>query len=210
MDRFDRLPARRRAPASRVRSIAAWLSVSLALPLAGCAELFYSRMPTGGFNGKLTVEWIAPNQFIYRPDAQDPLTYRTSDGRVIRPQLMLTDGGSIPRLFWSAPSFAPWDFAPGYIVHDWLFHQHHCQLDDWQQWDFPRSASVLAEGIKTQMEKAGRPEPTVVWAIHQAVRSQIAERLWTEGRCEVPSASLSATPSSGTPAPVVILRIEAR
>lgn len=178
--------------------------------LWGCADLFYARTQPGSFKGKLTVEWIAPNQFIYRPDDLEPLAFTTADGRTIRPQLMFTDGGSIPRLFWSAPDFGPWDFAPGYIVHDWLFHQHHCRLGDWQQWDFATSAQVLAQAIKTQMLGGGRPEPTVVWAIHEAVRSSIAERLWEDGPCVAPPTRLTSTPSGGAAAPVVIKRIELR
>ena len=176
--------------------------------LAGCADLFYSKTPTGRFLGKLTVEWIAPNQFIYRPDPSEPLVYTTADGRRIQPQLMYTDGGSIPRLFWSAPDLGPWDFAPGYIIHDWLFQQHHCQIGDWQNYDFPKSAQTLAEGIKTQMEKAGKPEPTIVYAIYSAVRSPVAENLWNRSTCITPPPPL--TPQGGGAARLVILRIEAR
>ena len=174
----------------------------------GCASIFYSKTSTGSFTGKLTVEWVAPNQFIYRPDKDDPLQYKTSDGRTIKPQLMYTDGGSIPRLFWSAPDLGPWDFAPGYIIHDWLFQQHHCQIDDWQSYDFPKSAQVLAEGIKTQMEKASKPEPTIVLAIYEAVRSPVAENLWNHPGCKTPPAA--GSPIGGGAAPIVLLKVEAR
>jgi hypothetical protein len=174
---------------------------------AGCASVFYSRTATGTFSGKLTVEWVQPNLFIYRPDKDDPLQFTTPEGRRIQPQLMYTDGGSIPRLFWSAPDFGPWDFAPGYVIHDWLFQQHHCQTGDWRSYDFPKSAEILAQGIKTQMEKAGKPEPTVVWAIYEAVSSPIAENLWTKGSCVEPV----RLESKGTPSnPIVLLKVEAK
>lgn len=175
---------------------------------SGCADVFYAKTSKGAFVGKLTVEWIAPNQFIYRPDKDDPLVFTTSDARRIQPQLMYTDGGSIPRLFWSASDLGPWDFAPGYIIHDWLFQQHHCQIGDWQSYDFPRSAQILAEGIKTQMEQAGKPEPAIVYAIYEAVRSPVAENLWNRSPCKTPPTA--TTPQGGAAAPVVILRIEAR
>lgn len=101
------------------------LSCLASISVCACSNVFYAKTSTGKFSGKLYVEWIAPNQFIYRPDSLNPLVYVTADGRRIQPQLMYTDGGSIPRLFWSAPGFGPWDFAPGYIVHDWLFEQHY-------------------------------------------------------------------------------------
>src|SRR5438128_1100060 len=85
-----------------------------------CAPAFYQRTPTGKFEGKLYLEWIEPNYFVYRPDAADPLVYTAADGTLVRPALMYTDGGSVPRPFWSIPQLGPWDFGPGYIVHDWL------------------------------------------------------------------------------------------
>lgn len=187
--------------------------VAAALALAatsGCASVFYSKTATGSFAGKLTVEWVQPNLFIYRPDKDDPLRFTAPDGRVIQPQLMYTDGGSIPRLFWSAPDFGPWDFAPGYIIHDWLFQQHHCQVGDWQDFDFPKSATVLAQGMKTQMEKAGKPEPTVVFAVYEAVRSPIAENLWNRGACVSPVSLDAVAGPRAAAAPVVLLRVEAK
>lgn len=187
-------------------------SVVAGLALAatsGCAGVFYSKTATGSFAGKLTVEWVRPNLFIYRPDKDDPLRFTAPDGRVIQPRLMYTDGGSIPRLFWSAPDFGPWDFAPGYIVHDWLFQQHHCQVGDWQDYDFPKSATILAQGMKTQMEKAGQPEPTVVFAVYEAVRSPIAENLWNRGACVSP-VSLESLAAPNAAPPVILLRVEAK
>lgn len=193
------------------------LLVAAVCILPGCAKIFYAKTPTGKFSGKLDVEWIAPNQFIYRPHPADPLIYVTSDGRKIQPRTMYTDGGSIPRLFWSVPEFGPWDFAPGYIIHDWLFVQHHCKEGDWQHYDFPRSAEILAEAIKTQMEKGGTSEPTVVWAIYEAVRTSIAERLWESGECKPPPPDTVMAPMAPggpivapAPLPVKLITIEFR
>jgi len=184
----------------------ATVSMVALLALTGCANVFYAETPTGKFSGKLTVEWIAPNQFIYRPDPAHPLTFVTADGASIQPRLMYTDGGSIPRLFWSSPNLGPWDFAPGYIIHDWLFKQHHCREDDWQRFDFERTAAVLAEAIKTQMKIGGEDDPTVMWAIYEAVRTPVARRLWDNGPCkEPPAAMLWSAPADRRPVPILTI-----
>ena len=189
------------------------LCIVLALGLSGCADVFYQRLGTGRFTGRVDVEWIAPNQFVYRPSADRPLTYVTADGSSIQPRAMYTDGGSIPRLFWSSPSFGPWDFAPGYIIHDWLFLQHRCKEGDWQSWNIEKAASVLAEGIKTQMVSAHQSDPVVVWAIYQAVRTPMAITAWNSTACSLPptDSDVSAAPTPpGTPAtaPVKIKTID--
>jgi hypothetical protein len=173
--------------------------------------MFYDKTPTGRFTGKLYVEWIAPNQFIYRPDADRPLVFTASDGRSLKPRPMYTDGGSIPRLFWSAPNLAPWDFGPAYVIHDWLFEQRHCKYDDWQSYDFERGAQILAEGIKTQMTSAGTEDASIVYAIYEAVRSPIAKALWEGGECKTPPAAVlqpSGAPGAPVSAPVRILTID--
>jgi hypothetical protein len=194
-----------------MKPIQALLFASAVVHLAGCAEAFYSKTKTGAFSGKLDVEWIAPNQFVYRPDPVTPLVFVTSDGRRLQPREMYTDGGSVPRLFWSAPGYGPWDFAPGYIIHDWLFEQHHCKEGDWQTVTFDRSAEILAEAIKTQMEKSKKSDATLVWAVHEAVRTPIAKQLWDAGTCKPPpprgrddGPSSASTPAS---APVKLMTI---
>lgn len=189
------------------------LGMLLAMGLSGCADLFYQRLGTGHFTGRLSVEWVAPNQFIYRPSPERPLIYTTADGRTIQPRAMYTDGGSIPRLFWSSPDLGPWDFAPGYIIHDWLFLQHRCKEGDWQSWDLDKAASVLAEGIKTQMVTAERSDPVIVWAIYEAVRSPMALRSWDNPTCSLPpgDSSVSAAPrlpDSPAAIPVTIKTID--
>lgn len=183
----------------------------LAIGLSGCAGLLYERLGTGTFTGRLDVEWIAPNQFIYRPSAERPLKFVTSAGRVIQPRAMYTDGGSIPRLFWSSPELGPWDFAPGYIIHDWLFLQHRCKEGDWQSWDIDMAATVLAEGIKTLMTGAQNGDPVIAWAIYEAVRTPMARRSWDSPACSLPppDASVSAAPAPpGSAAPPTPVRIK--
>lgn len=191
---------------ARARAIALFMS----LLVAGCGQVFYMQTPTGAFAGRLTVEWIEPNVFIYRPDPKEPLIYTTSDGRKIQPRAMYTDAGSIPRLFWSSPGLGPWDFAPGYIIHDWLFEQHHCKEGDWQSVDFKRSAQVLAEAMKTQMVKSEQPDPTIVWAVYEAVSSDIARNLWDTGECKPPLAAPGTAPKFPGKKPVQLKVIDFR
>jgi Protein of unknown function (DUF1353) len=115
---------------------------------ASCAQLTYNRTDPGKFEGSLDVRWIKPDTFIYVPSQEDPLRFTTSDRRVIAPREMYTDGGSIPRLFWGVPGYSPWGYAPAYIIHDWLFEAHHCDVPEYQDISFDRSASILAGAIK--------------------------------------------------------------
>jgi len=180
----------------------------IALLLAGCARLFYEKTPSGKFEGRLDVEWIAPNLFIYRPHPTEPLTYAAADGKVIRPQLMYTDGGSIPRLFWSTPNMGPWDFAPGFIIHDWLFLQHRCKSGNWHEFSFERSAALLAEALKTQMAESKKPDPVVLWAIHEAVESSAAKEEWDSNDCRIPPGQILPPPlAAPVSAPIRILSI---
>ena len=72
-------------------------------------------------SGVLLIQRFDDKRFIYVVDPKNPLRFRGSDGREIRPGRMFTDGGSIPRLFWSVRGFSPWGYAPAYVMHDWLF-----------------------------------------------------------------------------------------
>jgi hypothetical protein len=171
---------------------------------AACSTVFYDRTKTGRFEGSLRLEWVAPDYFVYHPDPADPLVYIAADKSEVHPGLMYTDGGSVPRPFWSIPQLGPWDFGPGYIVHDWLFHQHHCKDPGWEQVDFDRSAALLAEAVKTQMVNDNREDATVVWAIYEAVRLPVARDLWEHGRCLRPPTKALLTPDGQPVVPVVI------
>lgn len=152
------------------------------LPLllcTSCAQFTYERTESGKFEGSLDVRWIKPDKFIYIPSKEDPLRFTTPDRKVITPQKMYTDGGSIPRLFWSVPGYSPWGYAPAYIIHDWLFEAHHCNIPEYRDVTFDRSAGILAEGIKTLMVTNSAPkDETTLWAIYEAVKTPIAKSLW--------------------------------
>lgn len=180
--------------------------LGIAVVTVGCAQAIYEKTTAGKFVGRLTVEWIAPNLFVYRPDPAEPLTFFAAGGKMIRPQLMYTDGGSIPRLFWSAPNMGPWDFAPGFIVHDWLFLQHRCKVGDWQDYSFESSANILAQALKTQMAKTGQPDPVALWAIYEGVKTSTAKAAWDSTDCRIPPGRALPTPPGalGAPGPLPI------
>jgi len=103
------------------------LLLSLLAPSLGAAQDIKATAPS--LSGNLLVQWNDERRFIYVGDDAQPLLFKGSDGRQIKPGRMYTDGGSIPRVFWAFPGFSPWGYAPAYVIHDWLFHQHRCHND---------------------------------------------------------------------------------
>src|SRR5688572_32325688 len=153
--------------------------------LSGCASAKYGRVPKGEVGGRLTIEWVGADKFIYRPDAQKPFYFKRANGEVIKPKSMYTDGGSIPRPLWALRGYSPWGFGPAFIAHDWLFDAHHCHLPEAQKHDVFTAADVLAEVMKTLMEAENAQvmkSPSLLYSIDAAVRTPIAQKLWNEGK----------------------------
>lgn len=101
-------------------------------------------------------------RFVYVPSSGDELRLiRGGSGgtlSVVRPEMMHTDGGSIPRPAQLFTGFSPWDYAPAYMVHDWLFVARHCLSDDADPtpaerdvaaMEFRESAEIIGEAIKS-------------------------------------------------------------
>jgi len=163
----------------------------VALLLSGCAAIHYGETKPGELKGRLTVEWIDPDKFIFRPDTDNPLTFIRSNRDRITPGFMYTDGGSIPRPLWALRSYSPWGYAPAFIVHDWLFHMKHCQLPGNEKFTVDEAAWVMSEVMKTMMEKEGVDKWTL-YTMFEAVRSPIAANLWDAEKCEAPPAQVRA------------------
>jgi hypothetical protein len=158
----------------------------------------YASLGTGKFTGCPTVRWNGifddgRDAFVFLPDATKAFTYTTSaklGSKTVTPRLMLTDGGSIPRILWGFSNFSPWGYAPGYMVHDWLFVSHKCKFLPDNTWTFEQSATILAECIKTLMEVGftdydGTTRKLVkavdtLYLIHKAVGSDIARGYWND------------------------------
>ncbi len=157
------------------------------------ADLFYSRLNSGHFEGVPTVTWNG-----FDPENDRPMfvfngtdfAYVTSNGRRIAPGKMDTDGGSIPKVLHAVGNFTPWNYGPAFIVHDWLFVAHKCNAAPDNDIDFEMSARIMAEALKTLMEvgftnvdgqvqKFPKAEDTL-YLMYLAVKTPFAKRLWDD------------------------------
>jgi hypothetical protein len=177
-----------------------WLPL---LALMGCGFVDYPKAPVGRFDGTLFVMWVGETEgglgdgrFVFVP-SDDPLTFTRvrPDGseQVIRPEMMYTDGGSIPALAQVFNGFSPWGYAPAYMIHDWLFVARKC-LNDGQATEaeqavaamkFQDSAEIAAEAIKTLIASAKvSPNDVAPGVISSVVAGPVARGLWEEkGAC---------------------------
>jgi len=157
-----------------------------------CASIKYSSVKQGAFKGKAILEWDGPNEFVYRPDPKRPLEFIRSDGEVIKPNAMYTDAGSIPQPLWAIKNYSPLGYAPAFLIHDWLFDAHHCQVDGYEYHTIDSSADVMSECIKTLMETRDdvSVSKTTLYAMDKAVRSPFAKKAWDSGRCKIPPAEI--------------------
>jgi hypothetical protein len=141
--------------------------------------------PATDLNGILVVQWIDDKRFIYAPDPTNPLRFRARDNREIKPGRMYTDGGSIPRLFWAVRGFSPWGYAPAYVVHDWLFHQHRCKRDNPpDQFTLEQANQALDDVVSILFRrKTVQPDEAARTMIKWAV-DKFADEAWNEP-CDV-------------------------
>ncbi|CAN7177312.1 hypothetical protein LJR009_000318 [Bosea sp. LjRoot9] len=181
------------------------LSLTVCSLLTGCASagLNYDDLPAGRFTGSLVVIWVGEGdssgdgRFLYVPDPRDPLTFIRRDtgvpGAAVRPGVMYTDGGSIPKLAQAFRGFSPWGYAPAYMIHDWLFVAQHCVRDGHtdpkyqklKDVTFPDSAKIIGEAIRALVasRRVGRDD-TAASLITTAVGTEFARQLWNEdGAC---------------------------
>ncbi|HQU68865.1 MAG TPA: hypothetical protein PLI43_11815 [Albidovulum sp.] len=182
---------------------------ALFISLTGCGSIDYDKAEVGRFDGSLFVMWVGEGgplgdgAFVYVPAPGHELTFtrKTAAGKeqVIRPTMMYTDGGSIPKIGQVFKGFSPWGYAPAYMVHDWLFRARQCLSDGKATKaeamvagiSFQESAEIIAEAIKT-LQKEGRvaPDDVAPRVISSAVAGPIAQHQWRkEGACPVPRVS---------------------
>ena len=170
----------------------------LTLTLGACAVFTYDSTAPGRLKGQLLVIWVGEDRFVYWPTTKDPLTFTLAPAlqsklgiTTIRPGLMYTDGGSIPRALRAFDGFSPWGYGPAYIMHDWIFAAHHClvqgnpdpkepeEYHKVKRFTFGDSAELLAEVMKTLMvDQKVRTKPEVFNAISFGVNSVVAKNLW--------------------------------
>lgn len=149
------------------------------------ARSFYNSLPTGEFRGEPTLVWIGPNRFRFEQKALAPFQYIPHGGKPIVPGEMETDGGSIPKGLWAFEGLSPWDYAPAYIIHDWLFVKHYDRDSEYAHITLKEAGLIMASGIKTLMEApyAGSKDPVpanpdLLYRIYNAVISRWADGLW--------------------------------
>ena len=155
------------------------LGLLFATTLGGCSS--WLTYGDGELRGHVVVVWRRQDKFIYVPDNNDLFSFKPSfmTKRIV-PGLMYTDGGSIPRVFWSVPGLSPWAFGPAYIVHDWLFVVHRCHWPappEVQAITFQQSAQILAEVGKSLVE-AGMIDDNKLEEIVWAIKTKYAEDIW--------------------------------
>jgi len=161
---------------------------AICLVVSGCASAHYNNVIPGELNGKVRVEWMEPDRFLFTPNEDEPLTFVRHNGTEIRPGLMYTDGGSIPRPLWVLKNYSPWGFGPAFIVHDWLFVMQDCQLPGADQWTIEEVAMVMSEVMKSMMEspKFDYGNKSTVYLMYRAVQSKPAQIAWSDHDCEAP------------------------
>ncbi len=173
------------------------------LALAACGYVDYDSTEPGQFEGSLFVMWVGEGEgagdgkFVFVPDPNNRLTFTWTDEQGndhrIRPEMMYTDGGSIPKIAQVFNGFGPWGYAPAYMVHDWLYVARHCNLDgtptpaeqEVAGLGFRASARIMASAIKTLVE-TGRVKPNDIatTAISDAVAGPVARVVWDRpGAC---------------------------
>lgn len=164
------------------------------ITLAGCASLIpIGNIGEGKLKGHVLVEWYRQDKFVYRKQDSNVFSFHPSFmAQEIIPKDMYTDGGSVPRIFWSIPGLSPWGLGPAYIIHDWIFLVHRCNLPghpEISQITFEQSALVLAEVAKS-LVKAGLIDHNltdqVVWAVQTRYARGIWDRPGTPDECAPP------------------------
>ena len=180
------------------------VAILACLLLPACGMVDFDKAPVGRFDGSLLVMWVGEGgssgdgRFVYVPSRTRPLTFHRdrpgAEVTTIQPDMMYTDGGSIPKAGQLFNGFSPWGYAPAYMVHDWLFVARHCLTDgDASQEEqkiagmaFQESAEIIAEAIKT-LVATGKVQNNDIAprVIAGAVAGPIAYDRWTvQGACK--------------------------
>jgi hypothetical protein len=196
------------------------------LVLPSCITSSQPEAEPGQFEGNVFVMWVdeggqsGNGRFLFVPDPRRPLTFRRPLGRepgaTIRPHMMYTDGGSIPRAAQLFNGLSPWGYAPAYMIHDWLFVARHCLVDGdldpryvaMSSVSFADSRDILDEAIRALVaERRVASNDVAAAAISAGVSSPVARRLWERrGACtsekvrpEHLAAAEAAVPGSAGP-----------
>jgi Protein of unknown function (DUF1353) len=180
------------------------IALAAALLAGGCVALT-PRQPAisgGELSGQLALAWDDGYTFVAYPVKGKELTYKFPKGHrlegalgEIRPKLMYTDGGSIPRTFWSFDGLSPWEYGPAFILHDWVFLRHYC---DGQKYpvtleeanDILLDAMILLD--KQVAKRHGRRPHNKedVRTLIDAAVTRFSANAWNNGKCLEPQGDL--------------------
>jgi hypothetical protein len=171
-------------------------AIFFAASLVGCAS--WTTYGDGLLKGRTVVQWDREDKFIYLKTS-NPLSFKPSflmnTNAWIVPETMYTDGGTIPRIFWSIPGLSPWGLGPAYVIHDYLFLVHRCHWPappEVAAINFEQSAQVLAEVGKALVD-AGLVDNNKLEEIVWAIRTKYARDIWdsppTADECAKPVVS---------------------
>lgn len=171
------------APPHVLRPAIRLLAIGALSTTASCLHVEVGE--TYSLKGRTVIEWVREDGFIYRKKLGEPLTFQASFMKEpIIPEDMYTDGGSVPRMFWSIPGLSPWGLGPAYIIHDWIFKVHLCPWTNKPEavaaLTFEESAKALAE-VAAALVDAGLIDNDLRGAVVAAVNSPIARRIWDGG-----------------------------
>ena len=180
------------------RNTLGFLASLAASTLTGCATLRRDEIGKGCLEGHVLVEWNREDKFIYRiVKDKKPLGFKPSFmNEFIVPQEMYTTGGSIPRILWGIPGLSPWGLGPAYIIHDWLFYVHRCNIsapEHERKITFRQSQLILAE-VGLELINKRLIDHDLLDEIVYAVGTRYAENIWKRPgdheECKSPPASL--------------------
>lgn len=180
------------------------------LSLCSCSsQLKYAEVKPGRIEGKPSVIWESPDRFVLRTDRARPFRFIRHNGDVIIPQDMRTDCGSIPRVLWAYHGFSPWEYAPAYLIHDWLYESQRRHLQPGsrssgifraggsaQAYSRAEADEIMAEVIKTQMRDPSFSTAESPWhleKIHWAVH-RYGQAAW-EGKPDPVDTEVESGPS---------------
>ena len=181
-----------------VRARAAKLVVApLLVLLSGCVTVFAppEKISGGGLDGKTLLEWDDGYRFVFRPKQGQALVYTFPVSHPlakrlgsITPRSMYTDGGSIPRIFWSVDGLSPWEYGPAFVIHDWIFNRHYCAPNELGLTMGEANAILydalnIVDAKRKKDNSRGPADPARTRALIQTAVDAFSKTVWDGGKC---------------------------
>ncbi|OQX04047.1 MAG: hypothetical protein BWK73_37460 [Thiothrix lacustris] len=146
----------------------------------------YRQFKRGRFHNidKINLNHKQDSWWEYIPDTNNPFSFERHTGEIIQPGKIYTDGGSIPGFLQWIDGLKPWDYGLAYMIHDWEFDAHHCNLINKR---FEDVRDTMMEAVKTMMEDGlGEKRLYMFTKIFDGIDSLVARSLWKHGECVLP------------------------